>query len=380
MRLGLVGPAAIILAGALGTSSWAEAKDSILSVSVSPAFFNPSLGQKATVLVRLAAPASVTLAVLDRDNFVIRTLAPQKASVGEAKLSWDGKDQDGVIVPDEAYSFRIEAKTAVGSEVYEPAKGFTPVTENVTSGSYSRVDGVLSYRLSRPARVHVQAGQVVDEPVEGSPSGPVLRTIVDRQPRIAGAIVERWNGFDESGTIYIADLKGFRISVAPQSLPENSLITTGNRAMAFVDYARTHRSAKDQKPRNLAPAGHEHHQGLNVFEDHCPDLIVSYGAKAPKSADRLPVGSPLTLNVRMAPDRAPYFFSQPATLLVFVDERPVSVIPTNQNPIDITIASKDLQEGEHRIALNWASAFGPVAVWARRLAVGSATDREGRRP
>jgi hypothetical protein len=369
MKLGRLGPAVAILAGALVTGSRVDAKQ-IQSVSVDPAFFNPFAGQAVLVALVVTSPGSVALTILDRDGYVIRTIDSQAVSAGVVKIRWDGKDSAGAIVPDEAYSVRVETKSAAGSEIYEPAKGFVPITENVASGAYSSVDAVLTYRLARASRVHIQAGQVVGESADGTPTGPVLRTIVDRQPRVAGAVVERWSGFDESGTIYIPDLRGFGVSVAAMSLPENSLITTGNRKLSFVEYARKHRPADDQKPRVLASSGHQHHQGLTVFEDHSPDLTVAIGGDS-KNPTKVKVGSAVRLRINLAAESAAYFFAQPATLLVFVDERTVSTFKTNDNPSDVTIEAKDLAEGVHRIAVNWASAFGPVAVWAKQIEVTS---------
>lgn len=352
----------------------------ISSVSVSPSFINTALGQKANIAVTVAKAGVVTATVLDRDRFPIRTLPSVTVKAGKHRILWDGKDDAGIALPDEAYSVSVEFKGTDRVEVSDPSDGFVPIAENPASASYNRVDGVLSYTLSRPSRVHIQAGQVNAKAAAGGPPGPVLKTILDRQPRIAGALVERWNGFDESGAVNVAELKGFVISIAATSLPETSIITTGNRSMTFFQYAQAHRTPAQKAIRPLTTTGHEHHKGLNTFEDHAPVLTLSLGAPRAGDAYLLQAGRPLHLSAVASADRSPYFFSQPATLFVFVDERSVAVLKSNENPAQLTLAAADLPVGEHRIAVNWASAFGPVAVQVARVIVGAPAKASGGQP
>lgn len=100
----------------------------------------------------------------------------------------------GGLVPNEAYSVRIEATGPGGTSVYDPSERFVPRIEQPPIRSYSRAEGVLSYKLDRPSRVHVQAGQAQPDPRTGQMDGPILKTVVDREPRIAGAVVEVWKG------------------------------------------------------------------------------------------------------------------------------------------------------------------------------------------
>ena len=217
-------------------------------VSIAPAFFNPSLGQMETIHLAAALPGRLKASILDRDRFVIRHLAEQDVK-GSAVLTWDGRDDAGRIVPDEAYSLKLEFNGSGRHEVYDPSAHFTPVLEEPKTRAYSRLDGILSYSLSRPARVHIQAGQARRDPATGEIAGPILRTLVDRAPRVAGAVVEKWNGMDESGTVSIPELSDFAVSIMAASLPPASMITVGNRSQAFRGYARAHRPPEAYLPR-----------------------------------------------------------------------------------------------------------------------------------
>jgi hypothetical protein len=93
---------------------------------------------------------------------------------------------------------------------------------------YSARAGTLVYTLPVASRVHFQAGSAKPN-ARGEHEGPVLKTIVNREPRAAGRITEMWNGFDESGTIRVSDQPDFVLALAVAPLPENSILTYGNR-------------------------------------------------------------------------------------------------------------------------------------------------------
>jgi hypothetical protein len=171
----------------------------ISAIAVEPRFFNPALGQVATIRFTLGARARVAVSILDRDRFVVRRLPPREQEPGRAAFAWDGKDDAGATVPDEAYSLLIEAATGGRSEQYDPSAGFTPQIEGAEIRSYSRSAGVLSYTLSRPSRVHVQAGQATPDSKSGQMQGPILKTLVDREPRVAGAVIEHGTAWTKGG-------------------------------------------------------------------------------------------------------------------------------------------------------------------------------------
>jgi flagellar hook assembly protein FlgD len=199
----------------------------ISNVFVSRLFFNPSLGQKIGITFTLAGPGLLGVLILDRDGFPVRRLVASKSKDrGKETIEWDGRDENGELVPDEAYSLKIDLVSSALSDCYFPANAKQLEIE-VGKPTYNRRDGVLGYRLTQPARVHLQAGSAQRDPKTKEEVGPVLKTIVNREPRSAGSIVENWDGFDESGTIYVPDLPNFVVAIAATSLPENAIVTVG---------------------------------------------------------------------------------------------------------------------------------------------------------
>jgi len=329
----------------------------IREVSVSPPFFNPAVGQAAEITIHAGVRGTARVTILDRDRFAVRSLPSLEVGPGRHVVRWDGRDDGGAVVPDEAWNIRVE----LAGEVYDPSRDFVPVEEDPQPRTYSPVDGVLSYRLARPARVHIEAGQATRDPKSGVPAGPILKTIVNREPRVTGAVVELWNGFDESGTIRVSALPNFAVSVLATSLPENSVITRGNRKVDFLEYARFHRPSSAVAPRALAAGtGHHHHAGLNAFEDRSPALRVARSWTSRGA---------LRLEVEVEGPSAAHFLRQPGTMNVYVDERRViqTTVPTDagrkgSSPLILTIPAETLRGTAPRIALNWGSDFGPAAT------------------
>ncbi len=342
----------------------------ISGVSASPAFFNPSIGQRERIAFTVARAGTIQVDILDRDHFLVRKLERRAVQPGLVSASWDGKDDSGLIVPDEAYMCGITFSGDGAEDVYDPARHHHPVSQDLSSCTYSRTEGVLSYTLPWPARVHLQAGQATTDPATRISAGPVLRTVVDRQPRPAGVVAESWNGLDESGTIYVPDLPHFVVGVSIAPLPENAIITVGNRNTAFFDYAQRQRPAQALAPRRLDAVHHAHHVGLTAFEDHNPPLTVdAKAAYDPSTRLYQNHGEPLRLTVALDRCRAAYFLTSFAELNVFVDEKLVVTQKTHRSPAQVTIPVTTLPPGLHRVAINWASGVGPVAVTAIRVDV-----------
>lgn len=338
-----------------------------ISVHLSKESFNPTLGQKVEINVSLAGPGKLTADVVDRDLYTIRSLAKgMPVAQGITRLEWDGRDGQSVV-PDEAYSFHLTFIEDTGKiSEYFPAKGFAPVEEKVTKTSFSRWDGIISYTLAHSARVHLQAGQGKTDPKTGESTGPVLVTIVDRQPRIFGAVLEHWDGFDQSKTISLPELPDFALSVVATSLPENSVITTGNRKLNFISYALKNRPKEYTKPRHLPEEQHLHHHGLNAMEDHSPVLSLHVEGLS-------------QVTVSIDDPAAAFFLAQPNELQVYIDEKNILVLKNSSNPATIVLPPNSIPPGSHRLVVDWVSAFGPVGVAATKISNVDSTHKEAGR-
>ncbi len=369
-------PTVVVLGVALAllllsaSPSRAAETSGIGSVSISRQFFNPTLGQKAEISFSVGSSGSLTLLVLDRDGYVVRKLVSEKpVQKGKHSFAWDGRDDDaGDVVPDEAYSFKIGLASKNGKvQTYFPAN--SPAEQfSVKATYYDRRGATLAYKLPKPSRVHIQAGVARIDPERKEPKGPVLKTVVNREPRVGGSVIETWNGLDESGTIRVSDLPNFAMAIAATPLPENSVITVGNHSVRFLDQAA---ERAGQSLFTYSVKDHHHHRGLSALEDVAPALRLKPRNAIWSSTERLwtPQGESLKLSVLLDGPSAKTFARQPGHLFVYVDQEVVSKAAGGLPAMDLEIPLGKLSSGPHTVTVDWASDYGPVAVNSLRLRI-----------
>ncbi len=206
----------------------------------------------------------------------------------------------------------------------------------------------------------MQAGITRTDSKTGKQSGPVLKTIVNREPRPGGPVIETWNGLDETGVYYVPDLPGFAMSVAATSLPENSIIAVGNSGATFLERAR---SRSGESLLTLGSTHHAHHRGLSALDDVSPRLIAK-PSNARQSPDRRWKTEESVLRGRLLLEgpSAEHFARQPGAVVIFVDNREVRTVKAPAAGMPFEVALGDLPAGEHIVAFGWASEYGPVAV------------------
>ena len=148
-------------------------------VSVSSRSFNPSKGEEIGVYFSLSRKAKVEVAFYDPDFMLIHRFSTDKLlEPGKQTIVWDGRDLDGIVVPDEAYFFTITAKDEEGKkEIYDPIALSGGEGADVIEADVDPYTKVITYKLPAMARVLIRLG-VQD--------GPLLKTLVDWKPRVAG--------------------------------------------------------------------------------------------------------------------------------------------------------------------------------------------------
>lgn len=357
----------LLSAAAAAAAAPAAKSGAIQAVRVEPPSLNLAAHEMATVSATFTRPGTASVLLVDRDGYAVRTLAKAQPVDGPVSFGWDGRDDAGELVADEAYSLKIDWRGSGGGiETCFPANAPAKVVA-VSARSYDRRTATLSYTLERPSRVHVQAGTAA---VNGKSNmdGPVMKTVVNREPRAGGAIAEHWSGYDESGTIFVPDLQGFAVAIAAAPLPESSIITFGNRKRQFVE---TLAARKGSSLFTFART-HMHHGGLETADDVSPALSLEPLNATWSKTDRtwvMPEAGPLKLRVSVHGPTATQFLAQPAKVERYVDSRNVGSIPPQKNHdiIEVPIAAGS---STRRVSINWVSDWGPLAANSLRVRVG----------
>jgi hypothetical protein len=350
--------------------------DAIGSVSLQRESFNPSAGESVDLSVTFRKVGRTSVRVVDRDGFVVRTVAAARPVQGSCSFQWDGRDDTGRTVADEAYAFRIEWADAKNHELWFPAdRPSTPVS--ISPRSFDRRSGTLAYTLPRASRVHIQAGTAVFDAQGKAIDGPVMKTIVNREPRSGGMIAEHWNGFDDRGGVFVADLEGFAVSIAAAPLAEGTVIAYGNHQRTFVAEAAKRRGVPLFSHRH---ASSEHHAGLTTLDDVSPSLRIEPLNATWSAAERAWVvrGDTVRLRLSLSGPTAAAFARQPSRIHRFFNGRRVGETVPAGKIIEVPLHR---DQSVQRISINWRSEWGPLAtdtIRARRAEVDTTASRGAR--
>lgn len=219
--------------------------DLVGQVGFDKQLFNPSQGECIVIRYELTQAAKVTLTLHDPDGRLIRTLVSGASQpAGLQMATWDGKDDAGVVVPDEAYYpvLRVEGADG-GSVTLDPSQDSGGEMLTGIEASYDAARGVVKYVLPESARVRVLAG-IAD--------GPLLATVIPNLPRPAGLCEEPWNAMDDSGRIKVTERSGWQLRVEAFRLPRWAILAQGNAGAKFTDY-----TLASMRKGGSEPPGHQ---------------------------------------------------------------------------------------------------------------------------
>ncbi len=227
----------IFLTSALGLLALARGVQSepaaIAEIALDRDSFNPSARESVTLTYSQVPAGAAEVLIYDPDGGLMRRLPINAKTAG--RVVWDGRDDAGSVVPDEAYTFTI--KSADGA-VYDPAT-FSGDTVGDITDAVVDARGNLSYRLPAPARVLIRLGVH---------NGPMYRTLVDWRPRPTGTVNESWDGFDAKGLMRIRDHPDFSVLATYVTLSETTVITYGNAAETYRDYKLDRGQGRPKRP------------------------------------------------------------------------------------------------------------------------------------
>lgn len=263
--------------------------------------FAPSRGEIYSLPIQVPeSTQSITLAIYTPDGEILRTIKQTDAvAPGLTQLSWDGKDDSGQVVPDEAYVPVITLELANGTkQTLDPRNdsGGELVEQVPVSVTQNRE---IAYQLPAASRVLIRAG------IKG---GPMLRNLSSWQPKSAGKNIFRWDGKDQSGLLDIRTEPNLGILVIAFKLPEHSILTYGNQTLGYRDY----RLAKGWADKVIAPdkmqlnrngvAVSPHYYSPRSY-DAVPDVSLTLPSNLSKSANgftQVILNSPVSVKADIA--------------------------------------------------------------------------------
>jgi hypothetical protein len=283
---------------------------------------------------------------------------------GQNKETWDGKDLDGVVVPNEAYFFTIEAEDSEDNRVvYDPLAFSGGESADLSHGQFDRDSGTLSYKLSQPSRVLLRAG---------IPGGALFKTIVDWKPRVAGEITEYWNGKDEDNLIDLWNAQNHLLILTYMTLPDTSVITVGNDKIEYRAYKRAlkvPRPTKVERPmmnaRKLSPHFLKSRLTDRAFKVQLsfPELDQAGSNEIPTVKDKLMVRADVLEEDRDVP------LNQQYEIIIFVDSVFYAEEERGHLPFNYPLELKNLPPGEHLLTVNVITFGDQIGIGSRKFKV-----------
>lgn len=356
----LRGRALLTLAGILlGGGAVGVGAKQIEAVGLSATSFNPSLGGELTVSYQLSATDRVWVRVYDPDGGLVRTLVDGEArEAGPSQESWDGRDFEGRAVPDEVYLVTVE--TASG-EVYDPTTFSGGLVEDIVEAQFDHQAGTVTYTLPAASRVLSRLGVR---------NGPMLKTLVDWKPRVAGAITEYWDGKDEDDLIDLRDHPDFTVLITYVTLPDATVITYGNREESYRDYKLGRgkgRPRKPERPRVPEPEARLRPEGLvPPAWSRAPRVSLTF----PKLTEDIPeVHEEVPVRVDVDPSDKDLLLNDLFEITFFVDNVFFAEAERGHLPLNWRWELQQLPPGDHILTVNISSFRGQVGVASRKVSV-----------
>jgi len=328
--------------------------------------FSPARGEIYSIPFTLKEPARVEIAITGPDRQIVRTLDSQAVlEPGTHELVWDGRDDNGELVPDEAWVPVAKATGAAGGARIDPwAYSGGEILEDLATRIGPQ--GAISYRLPVPARVLIRVG------IEG---GPMLATLADWVPHAAGRNIQHWNGFDADGVADLRGEPGLSLLVTAFALPDHAILTFGNGATDYPGW----QEARGFEPRTTAPdamvlerdgrrISPHHYYGRTLDRDPRVRLAlggeeVSGDAPIPTVSGRTAIRVDVQEEDRWLLDESLY------EVAFFIDHRFVSEEEQGYLPLSWLWDAATLDPGPHLLTVNVSGFRGQVGVKTVRFEV-----------
>ncbi|MGR9116096.1 MAG: FlgD immunoglobulin-like domain containing protein [Gammaproteobacteria bacterium] len=325
--------------------------------------FSPDRGETYAIPVQLQKRAlSLTLDIYTPDGELLRTISRKEdINSGLNSVIWDGKDDAGNVVPDEAYTPVITAEFANGEkQVLDPRRYsggelVDKVPVEITS------DREIAYYLPSPCRVLIRVG------IKG---GPMLRNLSSWQPKSAGKNIQHWDGKDQSGLVDIRNERDLGILVIAFKLPEHTIITYGNPS---IDY-RAYRLSKNWQDKVMAPdkmqlkrdgmAISPHYYAPRSF-DAVPEVSLTLPDTLTKTAAGIPrikLNNPVAVKADIAPQDRWMMKQSLYEVAFFVDHEFVAEEEQGYVPLTWRWLPQQLTAGRHLLTVNISGFSGKVGV------------------
>jgi hypothetical protein len=357
-------PAAAFLIALAWLVPWREA--AALEIGALPAVeFRPASAESAKIPVRLTRAGEVFVDLFTGDGDRVRTLASDgPLPPGEHVLVWDGRDESGEVVPDEAYHIVLRCRCGPGEEGRSDPRQSSGGQSLGSIRPELGADGGITFDLKAPARVMVRVG---------ARGGAMMRSLEVWRPRAPGRVRVQWDGMDASGVESLLGSEGLTVMVAAFALPDATLLTSGNRKRDYAAYRKARGWAWPQArqedirlERNGVRLMRQSQLPISSLRD--PRASLAIVEKLPRRADGMPViRGPVTFRADMAAEDKWALEQTLYEVSFFLDRQFVSEEETGFTPLSWRWDPAGVSPGPHTMTVNISGFAGHVGVASVRF-------------
>ncbi len=338
----------------------------ITSVNTTKESFSPVRNQVVNINYELDTNADISLNVYDPEYYLVRTLVKEsKRNRGKHQETWDGLDDRGQAVPDEAYFFTIEAEDKKGNiAIYDPTTFSGGDEFDITSAKIEPRANTIIYKLQNPSRILIRIG------ISG---GPLLNNLVNWRPRISGEITEYWNGKDEDNLFDLFKDPNCKTVITGFKLCENSIITIGNSNYDFYNYLEDNgnRSKKVSRPAKIR-------KDVNISRNYLRprildkpiDTKITFPELEDYTADVIVLNTDkLLVRIDMEEKDKVVFQEQPFEISFFLDGKYYAEEEMGYVPYNWIWNLKETETGEHLLSVNVSSFKDQIGVKSYKVKI-----------
>ncbi|WP_444893972.1 right-handed parallel beta-helix repeat-containing protein [Microbulbifer sp. TRSA001] len=194
---------------------------SITNISRNQTTVNPVAGESLVISFDLSAGATVTLDIKDEQSEVLmRSVVETFDSAGSYSLSWDGKDDEGNYVQEEAYTYFLTAVNGSVEGVYDIEDSDN--TSTILAGS---MDATMNAVQNDFMKIGITPTANIRMNMEVTPDGGDTRVVYDSVPMEAGTHYLVWDGRTADGVLTTGSFYAYVPS--HEILPTNVVIIDG---------------------------------------------------------------------------------------------------------------------------------------------------------
>jgi hypothetical protein len=317
----------------------------ILNVSADKVVFNPAAGETVTIRFKLTQPARISCNICDGRDILIRNLVDGKSyPAGDGNAVWDGRDDSGSVVPPEAYVYILSAISGNASVISDLTDAIAGEIVRPKQVKLDTASGLVTYVLLKPARVRIRLGIKA--------GGPLLRTLVDWQPRPAGLQREIWDGFDTGQMMNFKNNPEVEVAVEAFALSSNTIIVKGTPETGSARFVQTMggaltRRIKKAPLRAIKRSPHAAHP-IEANREPRIELIFPSGGMQVSSQDTaIVIDRPTPIKLQIAPGEPGIQATEPVEIAYYLDFKFFEEVYVDSLPATWTFDPARVAEGEH---------------------------------